>query len=322
MARVRIQDVAARAGVSTATVSLVLRDRPGPSAATREEVRAVAEELGYRPDRTASLLARRRSHLVGVVMEVTSPFHGELVEHLDAAAADLGLELVLAATTARRDESEAIATLRDFRCEAMVLLGSALSEARLAECDADCPTVVVGRQVGIDCVLADHGAELDNAVAYLAQHGHTAIAYVDGPRGPIATARRRGYHAAMKRHGLAGEASVVPGGASEEEGLRAGLELLAAKRRPTAVVAFNDRCALGVREAVIQAGLGVPRDLALVGIDDSPIARLSTIGLTSVSQDPAGLARAVIEAVVRRLEGGAPGGTVVLRPHLVVRSST
>lgn len=322
MTRVRIQDVAARAGVSTATVSLVLRDRPGPSAATRAQVRTAAAELGYRPDRTASLLARHRSHLVGVVMEVTSPFHGEMVEHLDSAAADLGLELVLVATTARRDESEAIATLRDFRCEAMVLLGSALSEERLAECDASCPTVVVGRRVGIDCVLADHGAELEQAVAHLVERGHSRIAYVDGPRGPIATARRHGYGSAMRRHGLTDEARVVPGGSSEEAGLAAGMELISAAERPTAVVAFNDRCALGVREAAGQAGLEVPGDLALVGIDDSAIARLTTVGLTSVSQDPAGLARAAIDAVVRRLAGGRPGETVVLRPHLVVRAST
>lgn len=322
MARVRIQDVAARAGVSTATVSLVLRDRPGPSAATRAEVRVAADELGYRPDRTASLLARHRSHLVGVVMEVTSPFHGELVEHLDAAAADRGLELVLAASTARRDEGEAIATLRDFRCEAMVLLGSALSEERLTECDEACPTVVVGRRVGGDCVLADHGAELEDAVGHLVERGHSRIAYVDGPRGPIATARRRGYRSAMGRHGLAGEVLVLSGGSSEEAGMAAGRELLSVQERPTAVVAFNDRCALGVREAVGQAGLEVPRDLALVGIDDSAIARLTTVGFTSVSQDPAGLARAAIDAVVRRLDGGEPGGAVVLQPHLVVRAST
>ena len=321
MARVRIQDVAARAGVSTATVSLVLRDRPGPSATTRDGVRAVAAELGYRPDRTASLLARRRSHLVGVVLEVTSPFHAELVEQLDAAAADLGLELVLATTTPRRDEGEAIETLRDSRCEALVLLGSALSAARLAAYDAECPTVVVGREAPGDSVLADHGAELDEAVAYLVGKGHERIAYVDGPRGPIATARRRGYRDAMRRHGLAEHLRVEVGGSTEEAGIAAGERLLAAAPAPTAVVAFNDRCALGVREAVLQAGLRVPGDVALVGIDDSPLARLATIGLTSVSQDPAGLARAAIAAVVRRLDGGAPAGPTVLRPRLVPRAS-
>lgn len=320
MARVRIQDVAARAGVSTATVSLVLRGRPGPSEATQEAVRAVADELGYRPDRTASLLARRRSQLVGVVLDVTSPFHGELVEQLDAAAAAEGLELVLATTTTHRDETEAIATLHDFRCEALVLLGSALTESRLAESDAICPTIVVGRAAGSDAVLADTGAELEEAVGHLVAGGHTRIAYVDGPRSPIATARRRGYRAAMRRHSLP-SVEVIAGGDTEEDGIRAGKALLAVDPRPTAVVAFNDRCALGVRETLIQEGLLVPADIALVGIDDSPIARLTTIGLTSVSQDPMGLARAAIAAVVRRLDGGPPAGAVVLRPYLVRRTT-
>ena len=89
-ARPRLVDVAERAGVSTATASLVLRGRPGPSASTADAVRAAAADLGYRPDRTASLLARRRTHLLGVLLDVTSPFHADLVRALDTASADRG----------------------------------------------------------------------------------------------------------------------------------------------------------------------------------------------------------------------------------------
>jgi len=322
MGRTRIQDVAGRAGVSTATVSLVLRDRPGPSAVTRERVRAAAAALGYRPDRRASLLARHRSHLLGVVLDVTSPFHTDLVRHLDERAADHGLDLVLSTIGPRRDEREAVATLQDFRCEALVLLGPTEPDDYLRALDAVCPVVVVGRSAGGDAVLADDGAALEQVVAHLVGRGHERIAYVDGPRGPIATARRRGYRAAMRRHGLDDRHSVVPGGDSESAGLRAGGRLLAATDPPTAVAAFNDRCALGVREALVRAGRRVPEDLALVGIDDSPLARLDTVALTSVSQDPAAQARAAVRAVVRRLDGGPPAGTVVLSPRLVVRGSS
>ena len=118
-------------GVSTATASLVLRGRPGPSAATADAVRAAAAALGYRPDRTASLLARRRTHLLGVLLDVTSPFHAELVRALDTASADRGLDLVLSTTTARTGEHRAAETLLDFRCEAMVLLGPQMTDADL-----------------------------------------------------------------------------------------------------------------------------------------------------------------------------------------------
>src|SRR5699024_10083055 len=124
-------DVAQRAGVSTATASLVLRGRPGPSSATADAVRAAAEALGYRPDRTASLLARHRSHLLGVLLDITSPFHAELVQALDDEAADRGLDLVLSTVTRRRDEAQAAETLLDFRCEALVVLGPEMPVAAL-----------------------------------------------------------------------------------------------------------------------------------------------------------------------------------------------
>ena len=90
--RPRLEDVAARVGVSTASASLVLRGAPGPSADTRERVIAAAAELGYRPDRTASLLARRRRHLLGVLIDVRNPFHAELVEEIYAEADRAGYE--------------------------------------------------------------------------------------------------------------------------------------------------------------------------------------------------------------------------------------
>ncbi len=101
--RPRLEDVAADVGVSTASVSLVLRGAPGPSAATRERVLEAAARLGYRPDRTASLLARRRSRLVGVMMDVRSPFHAELVEDLHEVAERLGYDVVLSTVTRSRD---------------------------------------------------------------------------------------------------------------------------------------------------------------------------------------------------------------------------
>jgi len=326
--RPRLVDVAARAGVSTATASLVLRGRPGPSRSTADAVRAAAADLGYRPDRTASLLARHRSRLVGVVLDVTSPFHAELVRSLDDAMGERGLDLVLSTVTGRRDEARAAETLLDFRCEALVVLGPQMSAVALDALGGAVPVVAVGREgtTRAPGVLASDDQGLELAVDHLVALGHERIAFVDGPRGGIATARRGGYRAAMRRHGLRPQADVVPGGATEDAGVAAGRALLGRpdRERPTAVVCFNDRCAIGLRDTVIRAGAAVPGRLSIVGYDDSPLARLGTIDLTSVSQDPVGLAQATVTTVATLLEGSAGGRPVdvVIPPQLVVRSST
>src|SRR3954447_23482339 len=121
--RPRLEDVAARVGVSTASASLGLRGAPGPSAQTRERVLAAAAELGYRADRTASLLARRRRRLLGVLLDVRNPFHAELAEEVHVQADRSGYEVVLSTLTRDRDEARAVETLLDFRCEALILLG-------------------------------------------------------------------------------------------------------------------------------------------------------------------------------------------------------
>ncbi len=319
--RVQLVDVASAAGVSTATASLVLRGRPGPSAATQEAVRRAAAELGYRPDRAASLLASRTPGLVGVVLDVTSAFHAELVVALDAAAAEAGLDLVLATTTPRRSVATAIDTLLDSRCDTLVLLGAGTTP-QLEAVAARTTTVVVGRRgtEHVRGVRADDAAGLEAAVDHLVALGHRRIAHAQGPKGVIGTARRRGYLAAMRRHGLGDLVETLPAGQDEEAGVDVGRELVSRTRRerPTAVVAFNDRCAIGIRDAALRGGLDVPGDLAIVGYDDSPPARLATVDLTSVSQDPAALAAATMTV----LADPSGSGDVVVRPRLVVRGST
>jgi DNA-binding LacI/PurR family transcriptional regulator len=321
--RPRLEDVAARVGLSPATVSLVLSNAPGPSAATRRRVLQAAGELGYRPNRTASLLARRRSRLLGVLLEVRNSFHAELVEDLQAASEQLGYELVLSAVTRTRDERRAVETLLDFRCEALILLGPDAPPARLAALGRQLPVVAVGRRVaadGVDVVRTADDQGVGQAVAHLAGLGHRAIAYVDGGKGVIPGDRRRGYRTAMRRLGLGDRIRTIPGDHTEESGLRAATRLLGRPELPTAVVAFNDRCAVGLLDALNRAGVDVPGSLSVVGYDDSPLARLAHVNLTTVSQDTRQQAEHAVAAAVERLdEGRSEPREVVLTPRLVVR---
>jgi DNA-binding LacI/PurR family transcriptional regulator len=317
-----IADVAARAGVSKALVSLAVRGEPGPNPATRERVLAAAAALGYRANRTASLLARRRTRQLGVVANVRNPFQAELVEDLQAAADALGYELALSPLTRTHGEPRAIETLLGLRCEALILLGPISPSRGLAELARRLPVISVGRRVrvsGVDAVLAADDQGVRQAVDHLVGLGHRVIVHIDGGAGPIAAVRRRGYQVAMAAHGL--QARVIPGDLTEQAGAAAATALTDAL--PTAVVAVNDRCAVGVLDALTRAGVHVPGDVSVVGYDDSALAQIAHVDLTTVNQDAARQARLAVEAAVERLDGGRTRRReVVLPPRLVIRGTT
>lgn len=318
--RPRLEDVAAAVGLSPSSVSLALSDRPGPSEETRRRVREAADRLSYRPDRTASLLARRRTRLLGVMLDIRNPFHAELVEDLHQASAGRGYELVLSTVTADRDDRRAVETLLDFRCEALILLGPSGSIE-----PQNLPVVVIGKQTGtgIDVVRAADDLGVGQAVTHLVGLGHRDIAFIDGGKGPIAALRRRGYRTAMREHDLADSLRIVPGGHDELAGARAGRVLLDDGRLPTGIIASNDMCAVGLQDTFTRAGVRIPADVSLVGYDNSTLARLAHIDLTSIDQDATQLAEHAVEAAADRLENGrTTAEEFVLTPHLVIRGST
>jgi DNA-binding LacI/PurR family transcriptional regulator len=162
---------------------------------------------------------------------------------------------------------------------------------------------------------------VDAALDHLIGLGHRRIAFVDGGTGAVAEARRRGYRRAMRRAGL--EPQVLRGDHTEAGGIRAGRRLSSADDRPTAVVASNDRLAVGLMDAFLRSGVAVPEAVSIVGYDDSMLARLAHIDLTSVNQDAPSQARQAVLAAVTRLDGGRTAREeIVLVPHLVVRGST
>lgn len=320
-----LADVADRAGTSPATASLVLRDLPGPSPATRRRVHIAALELGYRADRSASLLARRRTRLLGVSMEVSNPFHAELVEHIETAASVRGFDVVISPLSGVRSEGQTVEGLLDQRCEALLLLGPRLDRSELSDLSRYAAVVVVGGRVdapGVCMVRAADDRGVARAVDHLVGLGHRRIAFVDGPSGSIATLRRHGFRQAVRSLARVADPWVIPGGDTERAGAQAPLS--GPGGLPTAVVAFNDRCALGVMDQLRDRGLSVPGDVSLVGFDDSPVARLGAISLTSVSQCPGAMAAAAVDAAIARIDANpdSPPPDVVLDPQLIVRRTT
>ncbi len=319
--RPTLQDVAARAGVSRALVSIVMRDVPGASAATRERVRRAADEIGYRPDPRARMLRSQRSNLLGVVFTAGQEFHADLIDGVYRAAESRGYDVLLGCVTPHHSEQQAVRTLLDDRCEALVLIGSELPTRELADLDSRLPVVAVARKVrGVDAVRSDDGYGAALAVTHLAELGHRAITHLDGGRAPGAAERRNGFRKAAAARGVS--ATISGGGLTEREGAAAATAMLTAEL-PTAVFAFNDRCALGVIDMLIRAGVRVPDEVSVIGFDDSPLAGLGHVNLTTVGQDSAQLAQRAVARAVDRIDGPAVRSIdTVCEPRLVVRGST
>lgn len=323
---VTMQDVADHVGVSKALVSMVFRRVPGPSAETRQRVLEAAERLGYRFNRSAALLSLRRSHLIGVMANIRNTFHAEMVDDIVQEADVCGYEVVLGAVTPTHGESAVVETLLGFRCEALILLGPEFENDTLTDFAARAPVVVVGRRTScraVDVVRTadDHGT--GKVVDHLVELGHRRISHLSGGGGTIPADRKAGYTKAMGKHGLANEVDIIEGEFTEGSGIAAARHVLARKRRPTAVVAANDRIAIGFLDELRRAGLDVPGDIAVAGYDDSMLAQLTHIDLTSVNQEPRKQAREAVNAVVERLDHDrTQRRNIVLQPQLVVRHTT
>lgn len=323
-------DVADRAGVSRALVSIVFRDQPGAGRETRERVLRIADEIGYRPDSAARLLARGRSRTLGVLFTVRQTFQTDLIEGIYPAAERLGYEVLLSATAPGRGEAKAVEALLGHRCEALILLGPEADPDRLADLGRRVPTVSVGRRlpkVPVDFVHSAESKGVRQAMDHLTALGHRAIVHVDGGRGPGSAERRRAYRAAMRRAGLDGRSRVIPGEHTEQGGIEAGRLLLAERDRgmplPTAVLAGNDRCAMGVLITLARGGVDVPGDVSVVGFDDSHLSHLMPVGLTTVRQDAALMAEHAVGFAVERLDHPErEPREAVLEPELVVRGTS
>jgi DNA-binding LacI/PurR family transcriptional regulator len=324
-----MEDVAARAGVSRALVSLVMRDSPKVSEHRRRAVLDAAKDLGYQPHILARSLASRTSNIVGVlVSDLRNAFFADVVEGMDAAAQESGLELIL--NTGRRSaarEHTALESLLSFRPGGVILLSPILPAATIRAASQQAPLVLVSRTStvgGIDTVNDDGEAGATLAVDHLVSLGHRRIVHLDGGGAFTSAPRRKGYRAAMRRHGL--EPMVVPSEHTDSAGMAAVrklLNLLSRDAFPTALVCGNDFNAVGAMSALEEAGLRVPEDVSVIGYDNTSLAALRHVALTTIDQPRIQMGSLAIEALTERLRDGRTRPVRRrLEPTLVVRSTT
>ncbi len=325
---VTMDDVARLAGVSRALVSLVMRGSPKVSDGRREAVLAAAARLGYRPNAMARGLASRRTRMIGVLLnELHNPFYAEIMDGIDEVAAELDYRLLIGTAGRRpRGEQEALESFLELRADGLVLVGPRLPTRDILAAAATTPVVVVARGINspaVDSITNDERAGARLVVRHLVELGHRRIAHVDGGRGAGAAARRSGYREAMRELGLVREIRVVPGDYTDIAGVRAAVRLLESGDLPTGVFAANDIVAAGLVDRLEEAGLRVPHDLSVVGYDNTFLAALHHMSLTTIDQPRPEMGRRAIRALVERVEAGRTAPMHVrVSPSLVVRSST
>ena len=325
MGQPTMDDVAAHAGVSRALVSLVMRDSPRVSDGSRKKVLASANELGYRPNVWARNLASGQTNTIGVMLnDLHNPYFTELAEGVAAAAGEAGMELLITSGWQRESgEHAAIDTLLNMRTDGIVLGAARFSGEVFEEVAQQTPTVAVAHfdePESMDTVCNDeiHGSAL--VVEHLTSLGHTRIAHIDAGNAPGAPERRRGFMNAMSDRGLA--PIVFDGDFNEHAGMSAAAQLMKLKEPPTAIFAANDLSATGVLAHLRSIGARIPEDVSIVGYDDTLLAGLGALSLTTVHQPRQLFGRRATELLLERIEGRTAAKHELIQPRLVTRSST
>lgn len=305
-AAVTIHDVAARAGVSVATVSRVLNRKTAVREETSRQVLEVARSLRYVPNTAARALSIRRTQTIGIVLpDVHGEFFSEVIRGIDLAARKAGYHILVSGSHSDRDEMLAVLEAMHGRVDGFVVMSPDVAMASLRESFAsDQPLVLLNSQADDhDAITIDNYGGAQTVMRHLAGLGHTRIAFVRGPeQNADAAERLRGY-----RHGMRQVHSTpleLPGDFAEQSGYDAAMEILKAEPAVTAIFAANDAMAVGVLAAATEDGYKVPRDLSVAGFDDIPIARYVAPPLTTVKVDMAELGRRAFEIVADSIATG------------------
>ena len=332
--RPTIADVARAAGVSMMTVSRVMNDKPGVGEETRQRVRELVEAMGYRPSEIARGLATRQTASIGLVVpDVAYPFFGEIARGVEDTAYENGYSVFLLNTADDMErEITALDSLHQKEIDGVILCSSRQPSDELAASVERFPAVVlVNREMASPppntaTVNVNDGLGAELAMQHLVSRGRTRIALLAGPAVSTSAQRRMdGYRAGLRAARLDFDPEMIEYCAPHMEGGYAAAQAVLARRpRADALFAFNDLVAIGALRACQDSGRRVPEDIAIVGVDDIPLATMTRPRLTTLHSDLLGLGRQALDVLLTILtRNGAAGPTAYqIDPTLVVREST
>ncbi len=330
MARVTIEDVARAAGVSAMTVSRVINDQSGVSDTTRERVREAVQRLGYRRNSLARGLKARHSHTIGLVVpDITNPYFPEIVRGAEDTALEAGYTVFLSnAIEDQQREAASLRILEERRVDGVIVVSPRLPERRLhALLRTHRAAVVVNRTAPPEvagAVRLDHASGMRQAIDHLRSLGRSRFGVLAGPNSSFAAVERlRAIEATLRELGIPlPDGRVVRTAPYIDDGAAATQRLLRAQPEVDALLCYNDLVAAGALQACAALGRAVPEQVAVVGFDDIPFARLFTPSLTTLHVPKYDLGVNAMRILLDRIAGRNVRAEVVLRPTLVVRGST
>ncbi len=324
--RITLNDIAEHAGVSRATVSLVLRNIPSVAAGTRRRVQNSMRELGYVYNRAAASLRTQRSHAIGlIVSDIANPFFAEVIVAIERRLDLAGYVTLLGNTSEDAEKENRVwRTMHEFPADGLLICPTLRPDDEPGPAPG-VPTVAFARFLsGVDFVGADNAAGAEMAVKHLRSIGHRRIAFLGGnPQRSTGRERYRGYVAALQSFGQTVNESLVVPTLPNRAGGREGLSrLLEQAEAPTAALCFNDVVALGAIEALYQHRKTPGVNFGIVGFNNIAEAAQSHPGLTTIDTSPANLGEAAADLLLQRIAApDAPIRRIILEPRLIVRAS-
>lgn len=331
--KVTIYDVARHAGVAISTVSRVLNESAEVSDKTRSIVRRAIDDLNYTPDRTARTLAQQEFHSLAVALpSFTAPFHNEVLKGIRTSLKDGGLDLLICDLGSENIPGRLRKFLRRGAVDALIICGVPIDDRLAADiASIQAPSVLIGEvHPTFRGYHWDDVAGARDAVAHLIDQGHKRIAMIRASgQSRVQEDRIEGYRTALRDAGLEVDSDLIVAGRidkhagfSEEDGYDAMQQILSDISDVTAVFASSDVQALGAWSAIVESGLRVPDDIALVGYDDIKTSRY--LGLSSVDQSMQKIAQAATSHLLDELYDRSSGSREIttVSPKLNIRRSS
>jgi len=326
---VKIKDVAAAAGVSTATVSRVLSDHPHVRPELRTRVLSAVAELEYRPNLVARSLRAQKTNAIGLILsDIGNPFFAGISRAVEDTAYEHGFSVLLC-NTDENPEREALYLdlMRAEQVAGVILSPTQRTMARFAELNVAFPVVLVDRSLkngDADAVLLDNVNAAMELTTHLLEQGYRRIAALLGDTGTTGRERQRGYEAALREYGLAPVSALVRHVRPRiETGRAATLELLDSDPACDAILTGNSLLTAGALQAIREQNLTIPRDVALAGFDETIWSSLVEPAITTLAQPTAEIGKTATELLLQRI--AAPQRAprkVILQGTLHVRDSS
>ncbi len=334
--KVNIKDIARIAKVSHTTVSRALNDKSRIRKETKEKILSIAKELGYRPDFIARSLVMKRTKTLGLVItNIANPFYTELAQGIEKTATRLGYSIILCSTQSDISiEKQYIEMLRSKGVDGIVFSSAHMEDPNIvALAEEEFPITLVNRRtyhpivkekvdyVGVDNIL---GGFL--AVEHLIRLGHKRIGVIGGSvESSVGLERLKGGKKALETYGLEQRGDFfLEGNFLKKSGYQKAKQFVKMAEMPTAIFATNDHMAMGVYQAILEEGLRIPEDVALIGFNDIEFSSMKGIELTTIGQKKFEMGAIAVEMLVGKIEKGDDRHSakeIFLMPELIIRKT-